>query len=145
MSSRNRQQIGEGTVGVDDALHPAGRTVARETRPAPGAGSAAEVDLADHPRPDERGIRCRDHLPDPLVPGRALKAEVAATDLEVGAADAGQVHAGDGVLRTGPGFGQIGGEPQPGTVPPKRSHAAAEATPVAAGGNGGDAGLAQPA
>src|SRR5262249_50926313 len=104
-ASRNRQQVGEGTVGVDDALHPAGRTVARETRPAPGAGSAAEGDLADDPRPDERGIRRRYALPDPLVPGRAAEAEVPAADLEVGAADAGQAHADHRVLRTGPGLG----------------------------------------
>ena len=144
-AGRNRQEVGEGPVGIDDALYPACRAMARETRPAPVAGSTAEVDLADDPRPDERGVRCRRDLSDPLVSGRPLESEIAAADLEVGAADAGQAHADNGVLRTGPGFGQIGGESQPGTVPPKRSHAAAEATPVAPGGNGGDAGLAQPA
>src|SRR5262249_48424887 len=115
-------QLCERSVGADDALHAPGGTVAREALATPGAGSGAEVGLADHTRPAQRRIRCGDHLTHPLVTRDAAEAEIASADLQVGAADAGQVNAHERLGRPGHRIGEVGHQTESRSVEAQGAH-----------------------
>src|SRR5438132_5587944 len=99
---RDRDQLRERTVRTQDAEHPAPRAMAAEPCAAALADAAPEIDLADDPPADQRRIIGREHVPDPLVARRTAETEVATRDLEVGAADAGQVDADERLARARP-------------------------------------------
>src|SRR5206468_1392926 len=119
---RDRDQLRERTVRTQDAEHPAPRAMAAEPRAAAPTDAAPEIDLADDPPADQRRIIGREHVPDPLVARRTAETEVAARDLEVGAADAGQVDADERLARARPRVRSVARERQPGSVPAQRPH-----------------------
>jgi len=134
VASREHHLVGERAVGADDPEHASRRTVTREPGGARRTDAAGEVDLPDDARADEVGVRRRDHVAHPLVARRAAKAEVAARDLEIRAADAGAVDADDRLARRRHRVGEVACERQPDAVPAERSHAAAS---LSAGGLNG--------
>jgi len=120
---RNDEEVGERPVGLDDPSHPAGGTVAPEPGGAPGAGAAGEIDLADHALAGEGRILGGHHVAHPLVPGGTPEAQVPAGDLQVGAANAGEVDADERLTSPRHRIGDVARERQPGSVPAERSHA----------------------
>src|SRR5204862_224871 len=77
----------------DAAEHRALRAMPRIARATQSATPTARVDLADHAAPDQFFIIRALNYADELVPQRPLEARVAAHDLKVGVADAGERHA----------------------------------------------------
>ncbi len=90
VDGRERDELGERAAMVADAHHRAVGAVFLDAGRAPFAAAAADVDLADDPLADPRGIRRgrRLHDADELMAGDAGEAGVALEDLQVGAADA---------------------------------------------------------
>ena len=70
--------------------------MAAEAAGAPGAASTGEVDFAGDTAARQRGVVRLDNLAHELVSGDAPEAVVAALQLEVGVADAGQAEADKG-------------------------------------------------
>ena len=87
----------------------------------PGVGR----NLQDHPLAAGLCFEAKRLLP----PGRSLEAEIAAIDLEVGAADARQPHAYQGLSRAGHRLGQVRHQPQLATIPSQRAHGSASLHP----------------
>ena len=74
------------------------RTVASPATQANGAAAASKIDLTDHPLAAESYRSLFDRA-DKLVPQHAAEGHVTICDLQVGVADAGEMHTYDDHLR----------------------------------------------
>src|SRR5277367_6228883 len=95
IGNRNQVDIGkaeifrEGAVATEYSEHRAIGTVPREAGGARRASAASGIDLANDAFSAKRGVLRFDHAATELMPRHSTILHVAARDLEVGAADAG--------------------------------------------------------
>ena len=85
--------IGQGAIAADDAQGGAVGAMGMPAGQAGRAGVAGGVDVAHHTAADPGRIGRLDDLADEFVPQHAAKRHVAAHQLQIGVADAGQPHA----------------------------------------------------
>jgi hypothetical protein len=119
--ARQGQIAGERSIATDDPEHGAPLAVARAPAPAGGAPVADGVDLADDAPADELLRALLDH-PDELVAEHADVGVVAAHQLEVGAADAGEQHAHQRFALGRPRDLEVLAQANPRLLEPDRGH-----------------------
>ena len=98
---------GKGAVVVLEPQHLALPAMSGQAPAAEVAGPAANGDLACHPLPQPGGVLGAGHLAHELVAHDPLKAVIALQNLQVGAADAGQMDAHQNLALAGCGPGQF--------------------------------------
>jgi hypothetical protein len=102
---RHADKIGERAIVIENSEHRPGGTVAGQAIPAIFALTAAGVNFTDNaPTPEWSGF-CNSHE---FVAQDAAKSHVAANELQVGFADAGQQDTNDAFPRLGVGCSVIG-------------------------------------
>jgi len=114
IGNRNQVAVGKtkefckGAVAPEDSEHCAIGTMARETAGAYRASPASRVDLANDAFSPDRGVVRFDYAADEFMTRHSPKLHVAAGDLEVGSADAGERDADDTLARRRNGIGIVG-------------------------------------
>src|SRR5208337_618670 len=112
----NRIQVGvgktkkfcKGAVAPEDSQHCAIGTMPRETAGAHRASPASRVDLANDAFSPERGVFRFDDAPGEFMTRHSAILHVAAGDLQVGSADAGDSDSDDTLVRRRNGIGTVG-------------------------------------
>src|SRR5208282_5603558 len=111
----NHSQVGvgkakefcKGAVAAEDSEHCAIGTMTRETAGAHRASPASRVDLANDASSVERGAFRFDHPPGEFMTRHSPILHVAAGDLQVGSADAGDSDSDDTLTRRRNGIGIV--------------------------------------
>src|SRR5580692_4624320 len=104
---REPQEIRKGAVAPEDSEHGAIRTMARKTGGARRASAASRVDLADDAFPSQRRVLRLDHAAGEFMPRHSAILHVAARDLEVSPADAGERDADHALAARSDGVGMV--------------------------------------
>jgi len=97
------QVLGKGAVAVLEPQHPPLPAVPGQAPAAEVADPAADIDLPGHPLPQPKGVLRLRHFTHELVAHDPLKTVIAPEDLQVSAADAGQMDLYENLA--GAGFG----------------------------------------
>ncbi len=113
IGNRNQVDVGEmqefckGAVASEDSQHCAIGTMACETAVAHRASPASRVDLANDAFPPQRGFFRFDHAAGEFMTRHSPILHVAAGDLQVGSADAGDFDPNDTLVRHRNGIGIV--------------------------------------